>query len=297
MSELDDMALFAAVVKANGFTRAAAAIGTPTATLSRRISALEEKLGEQLLIRTTRSLQLTEAGRVFYGYCEKVVAQHEQARNALIDLRKEPVGHVCIAATFGSDLSWGSQLATLFLSRYPKISLEAILLPEQYDLNTLDFDVAMIHGTRPETRHLTRSIGDSTMTLCASPEYLARHGIPTQPDDLQSHSLIGCRLFTRHNILPTALADYFRQPRIICNELIIARQFALDGGGIAILPHVGINRHIAAADLQPVLPQLQFPLPMWLVMPANRANTRKVEVMINFFLSEARLSAPWHYRE
>lgn len=297
MSEIDDMTLFAAVVKANGFTRAAAITGTPTATLSRRISALEENLGEQLLIRTTRSLQLTEAGRVFYRYCENIAAQHEQARNALIDLRKEPAGHLCIAATFGSDQRWGGQLVASFLTRYPKISLEALLLPEQYDLEALEFDIAMIHGKKPETRHIIRCIGDSTMMLCASPEYLARNDIPTHPDDLYSHTLIDCRLFNRSDILPARLADYFKQPRVICNELISARQIALDGGGIAILPEIAIARHISAAELQPVLPSLQFPLPLWLVMPANRINTRKVEVVLSFFFSEARLSAPWQYRE
>lgn len=295
MMALDDMAVFAAIVKAKGFSRAAEVTGIPVATLSRRLAALEARLGEQLLRRTTRTMHLTEAGKLYHGYCETIIAQAEQATQALIDLREEPVGRLSLAGTFGSDISWGGQLISDFLQRYPQISIEANMLPEVFDLDTMEFDIAFVHGRKPSTRHVVHSIGEVTMILGASPSYLARKGIPEREETLTGHDIILCRPFTDPLYLPPVLQSSLKTCRLKCNEIIIARQSALDGCGIAWLPDVVVGHHLANGSLQTVLPAVTLSLPMWLIIPANRLTTRKVAVLLQHFMSWAKVSAPWRF--
>lgn len=295
MIALDDMVLFAAIVKAKGFSRAAEATGIPVATLSRRLAALEARLGEQLLRRTTRNMHLTEAGKIYHGYCETIIAQAEQASQALVDLREEPIGQLSLAGTFGSDISWGGQLISDFLQRYPRISIDATMLPEVFDIDALEFDIMFIHGRKPATRHEVHSIGEVPMMLCASPAYLARKGVPADEDALATHDIILCRAFTDPLFLPGVLHSALENCRLKCNEVIIARQSALDGCGIAWLPEVVVNSYLASGALQTLLPTLTYSLPLWLVIPANRLGMRKVAVLLQHFMSWAKVSAPWRF--
>ena len=190
MLSLDDMAIYAAVVRAGSFTAAARALGQPLSSVSRRVPQLETALGTQLLERTTRLLRVTEAGEVFYLHCQQLVAQAEEAERALQRLKQEPSGHLRMALPFSVDDSWATAVLSGFLAKYPKISVEATLRPGGVDPDDETMDVVFSFGARPETHHPVIPLGTPHIGLFASPRYLQRAGVPQSPADLSQHEMV-----------------------------------------------------------------------------------------------------------
>ncbi|MCG8673621.1 MAG: LysR family transcriptional regulator [Pseudomonadales bacterium] len=295
MTDLDDMGLFAAVIRAQSFTKAADMSGVPLSTISRRLANLEERLGVKLVERTTRKMQLTESGKIYYDYCETVVKQAEEARQALQDLRAEPEGHLVFAATVGSDDSWGTKMLSGFLQKYPKITLEAKVIPRDVDFEEVDYDLCFAHGAKPITRHMVQSLGTTTLSLCASPRYLAGIGVPTSIDDLVNYDFIGCDTFSWDEYRPTGCENVTLKSRITTSEILIARKSAVDGLGVAYLPNLAMTPQIKNGELQLILPEYKYDLPAWMILPKDKKIARKLEVFVQYFLAQAESSAPWNF--
>ncbi|OUR89085.1 hypothetical protein A9Q81_22460 [Gammaproteobacteria bacterium 42_54_T18] len=190
MHQFDNMALFAEVALTGSFTKAADKTGVPLSTISRRISELEEDIGIQLLRRTTRRLDVTDAGKVFLKHCQEVIQQGYQARQAIESLKEEPKGHIRMAAPFPPDDSWTARVISEFLKLYPQITLEHIRSNSAEDMDRLELDVMLVSGKRPETNHSLHDIGSIGMMLVGSPNYFVEHGIPKIPEDLSQHHLL-----------------------------------------------------------------------------------------------------------
>ncbi|MCG8314955.1 MAG: LysR family transcriptional regulator [Pseudomonadales bacterium] len=295
MNELDDMALFAAVVQAQSFTKAAENIDVPLSTISRRLANLEQRLGVKLMERTTRRLQLTESGRIYFDYCERVVNQAAEAKLALQNLREEPEGHLIFAATVGSDDSWGSELLSGFLQKYPKITLEAKVLSMDADFDAEEYDICFAHGQRPITRHQLLSLGTSSLKFCASHQYLSRRGMPIQVEDLLHHDMINCEPFAWDRYRPAGCESIQLPMRIKTSELLIARKSAVDGLGIAYLPDITLNEQLKTGEIQLILPEIQYEMPAWILLPRDKKIARKLEVFFQYFMTAAKQSAPWNF--
>src|SRR5688572_24112812 len=184
MFDLNDIIVFARVVEAGSFTAAARVLGMPKTTVSRRIAALESELGVRLIQRTTRSLNVTDAGRLYYEGSSRALRTIEDANLRLSEARAEPSGAIRISAPvgFGSHFLTGTVFD--FLAAYPKTRVELNLTDDQLNLVENGIDLAFRTGILPDSTLIARKLDAAHRILCASPDYLARHGVPALPADL-----------------------------------------------------------------------------------------------------------------
>ncbi|HZV64594.1 MAG TPA: LysR substrate-binding domain-containing protein, partial [Telluria sp.] len=189
--EPNDLLLFARIVDSGSFSLAAQRVNLPKSTVSRRISLLEAKLGERLLLRTTRKLTLTEFGASLLEHARKVVEEVEAA-GALVQHRQQaPSGRLRISMPADFANLGMHAVLTRFMEMYPAITLELDLSPRRVDLVAENFDIAIRMGELPDDSSLNaRQVALERMRLYAAPSYIARRGLPEMPDDLLKHELL-----------------------------------------------------------------------------------------------------------
>lgn len=293
MASLDDMALFAAVVRFGGFTAAARQLDQPLSSVSRRISQLESDLGVRLLVRTTRSLKMTEAGKVFFQHCQKMVEQAEDAQQALQRLQVEPSGHLRMALPFSVDDVWATTIVSGFLSKYPKINLETVLCVDGPPLDDESMDVIFAYGERPETHNLVVLLGKANMALFASPKYLQRAGTSQNLKDLEGRDMVRFAALPFDQYAPDDLRAMAFNYRISTNEVLMARLCCLDGLGIAWLPTITCVRHVSKGRLVRVLPEVYSEISLWLVCRNSSHSSLKVTLLVDYLRSMLGKQAVW----
>lgn len=190
---LPDVVLFVAVAGAKSFSRAAKALGMPVSTLSRRIADFESKLGIQLLVRSTRQVELTEPGARYFERCQLIVDAAQAAHAELRGQVDHPGGSLRISVTQDFALTYLTAMFADFSSRYPDVSFELDLTPRPVDLIGEGFDLAIRMGTLPDSQLFARRIGTSLLALYAAPAYLKRAGSPKSPADLSAHQCLRLR--------------------------------------------------------------------------------------------------------
>lgn len=187
---LDDIRIFAEVVRRGSFVKASQALDLPTSTVSRRVAELERGLGAALLLRSTRRLRLTEQGRHYYEACAGALEQLEQARLQLGQLQSEPQGQLRISASVPIGITLVQPWLEAFQLRYPKIRVELHLDNRYVDLLAEGFDLAFRGGPLDDSALRARRLRLLDYALVASPDYLQRMGRPTLPEDLTRHLCI-----------------------------------------------------------------------------------------------------------
>ncbi len=196
MRPIDDMRLFARLVELRSFTAVAATEQMARSLVSKRISRLEDHLGVQLLNRTTRRLELTEAGRTYYQYCEQVDVIRQEAEAAVGEIRQRPKGVLRLNAPvmFGQIVL--PRIITGFLAQYPDVHI-ALSLDDQYvDVIEGGYDLVIRIGNLKSSTLRARKVGATRLRIYAHERYLAAHGTPRQPQDLRDHN---CLLY-RHQV-------------------------------------------------------------------------------------------------
>ena len=190
MELLNDMALFVEVVKAKGFRSAAETLGMPNSTLSRRISALEKAIGLRLLHRTTRRIELTEAGQLYFERCKRIVDEARLAHEQLGGLLAEPTG--VLRASFPVDfaVTYLAPLIVEFSTRYPKLTFDFELTSRRVDLVSEPFDVAIRLGDSDDSQLIARRLATLGNYLYASPGYLARRASRARRTTLARHACL-----------------------------------------------------------------------------------------------------------
>lgn len=289
------MALFAEVVLTGSFTKAADKTGVPLSTISRRIGELEEDVGIQLLQRTTRRLDVTDAGKVFLKHCQEVIQQGYQAKQAIESLKEEPKGHIRMAAPFPPDDSWSAKVISEFLKLYPQITLEHIRSNSVDDMDRLELDVMLVGGERPETNHSVHDIGSIGMMLVASPNYLVEHGIPKEPEDLSEHLFVKFAQLPWNIYAPAPFNQVDIKSRFVTDDGEVARQLVTNGIGLAFIPKSIINRPLECGELIQVLPECEHELKCWMVISRNKQSNRKLIVYLQHIMEHAAQSAPWNF--
>lgn len=190
MDQLTRMAVFAAVVEAGSFTKAADRLGLSKSAVSKQISALEDRLGVQLMTRTTRRLGLTEAGESFYLACARVVAEADAAEREMSHRQSEPTGRLRVNAP----VSFGTQHLTVvlaeFLRAHPKLTLDVAFVDRYVDLVEEGWDVAVRIGNLPDSSLRARKICESRRVLAAAPAYWDARGRPAHPRELRDHACL-----------------------------------------------------------------------------------------------------------
>jgi DNA-binding transcriptional LysR family regulator len=285
---LQEMAVFARVVGAGSLSAAARELSVSTAVVSRRLAALESRLGVRLINRTTRSLHLTDEGASYLEACNRVLSDIEEADAAVAAGRGEPQGtlRVALPASFGNQHV--APLIPGFAARYPKVLL-ALSLSDRY-VNVIEegFDLAVRIAELEDSSLAARKLAPNRRVVCASPEYLRRHGTPRTPSEL-----------VQHNCLTTAAElamtwDY-RHPdgapgsvrvsgRYACDNWEVLRDWALAGLGVALKSTWDVRRHLEDGSLVPLLPGYTFAsdVAIWAVYPHRRHLSAKVRVFVDF---------------
>jgi len=260
---LRDMALYVEVVNARGFTRAAARLGMPASTLSRRVSTLERRLGLRLLNRTTRRVELTEAGAAYYARCAPLVEEallvHEQLAETVAVAR----GTLRLACSNDFATLYLPRLLVEFTRAHPAVNVALDLSPHAADLLAGDVDAALRMGTLADSALIARPIALLRIGLYAAPSYLDVAPAPEHPDALAGHMCVRMRSdpaqssWRLSRSAPQGHEASHRvavDGRFVANSIAMVRQLTLLGAGIGAIDERMARDDVAQGRLVPVLP-------------------------------------------
>ena len=285
MKLLNDMALFVEVAKAMSFRGAADAIGVPNSTLSRRVSALEKAIGLRLLHRTTRKIELTEAGQLYFERCKRIVDEASLAHEQLGEMLAQPSGVLRVSMPEGFANIFLAPLIAEFARDYPGISFEFDLSPRPVDLVSEPVDVAIRMGEPPSSNLIARQLARLPRYLYASPDYLAVAGEPLEPADLARHECI--RLRTAQSDTWALLQGNEKVEvtvggRFLLNSVGMIQRLATLHMGIAVLAKDIVTDDVASGRLRRVLADWQAtPIPVYAITE-TRLLPAKTERFIDF---------------
>ena len=293
MVDLNDIVVFARVVEAGSFTAAARLLAMPKTTVSRRIAALEREVGVRLLQRTTRSLNLTDAGRLYYEQSSLGLRTIEEANLRLAQARAEPSGTIRISAPVGFGGHFLIRAVVDFLALYPKTNVELRLTDDRLNLVEDGIDLAFRTGILQDSTLIARKLGSTHRLLCASPDYLARQGMPESPADLTHHQCViaGPSASGAHWLLegPRGQETVVVAGRFAANEMQAVVAAALAGFGVAQLPEAIAEGLIDDGRLQRVLGDYTTPAGgLHVLYPSSRHLSPLVKAFIE--LASERIS-------
>ena len=287
MELLNDMVLFVEVVKAMSFRRAADAAGVPNSTLSRRISALEKAIGLRLMHRTTRRLELTEAGKIYFDRCKRIVDEAKLAHEQLGDMLAQPTGVLRASLPVDFATAYLAPLIAEFASLYPGIKFDFDLTPRRVDLVTEPFDVAIRMGESPDSTLIARQIASLPAYLYASPRYLKKTEKLKKPTDLSKHECIGFRVGKSTTWTLNCSDDMSEfqvevTGRFQLNSVGMMRSLAALDMGVVLMPEAIVADEVTAGRLQRVLPLWQgAEIPVY-AMTETRLLPAKTQRFIEF---------------
>ncbi|GAA3531154.1 LysR family transcriptional regulator [Zobellella aerophila] len=255
MKHLDDFYLFVKVVQQGGFSHAAAELGLPTATLSRRISGLEQSLGCKLLSRTTRKLQLTEEGRRYFERLNPLLNEMEQVTGDIQGQSQTISGLIKIAAPVAISNTFLIDGITEFCLQYPQIRIDLLQSNDYTSLLDTDLDVVFFSGELPDSSLRARRLGEVQYGLFASPRYIEQYGTPTLPEELDQHHIIQCWPHRNWQLTHQDGRRFHLKPvaRLSVNQMHSAVKAAIQGLGIVNVPEHYVAHHRENGLLRPVL--------------------------------------------
>ena len=287
-SDADDLLLFARVMEAGSFSRAAERVHWPKSTVSRRIAALETRLGEKLLQRSTRKLALTDFGAGVLEHARVVAGEVDGALALALHRQQKPSGRlrVSMPADFAQNIA--VHMLSEFAIRYPEVQLELDLTPRRVDIIGEGFDLAIRMGDLAEDSQLAaRRLATTHWGLYASPDYLARVGEPMLPQALES--MHGLMLLSRTGeLVPWKLVREGGEPvvvrplqRTLANAPSLLAQLAEGGVGIAGIDRLLVTDALRLGRLQRLLPDWQLPgSTAWAVFPERRLMPLRTRVFL-----------------
>ncbi|MCI3950703.1 MAG: Transcriptional regulator, LysR family [Burkholderiales bacterium] len=260
-SDLNDFFYFAKIVMHSGFSSAAKALGIPKSRLSRRLAALEARLGVRLLQRSTRRLALTQAGRKLMQRCETMFEELETGIAEISELRRRPMGKLKVGCSMNAARVFLGSAVTGFVHRYPDVQVEVRLVGRELNLYEAEMDV-IFHVTPSvaDGHYVAKRLFESPQVLVASSVLLQRHKRITHPSDLcalPALHLLGAR---PRNIWVLqgpdgSIVEHTYQPRVTSDDLEVLHQAALRGAGVVRLPTLVCANDLAMGTLQVVLPE------------------------------------------
>ncbi len=293
-----ELEAFEAILRQGSFTAAARQLAVTPGAITRRLNALEARLGTKLLNRSTRRLSLTEPGRHYYAEVAPALAQILAAGERVHDLSAQPRGELRVSLPLNFGRLYVLPHLPEFLRRHPGIDLDLQLDDRFVDLIGAGFDAAIRVGALEDSRLVARRIAQTRRILVASPDYLARRGAPAAPGDLVEHD---CLHYTLFRDAPTWEFQREREPlrvpvrgRLKANYGLPLVQAALDGWGILQTATFAVAGELARGALVEVLPDWSLvPIGVHAVYPAREYRPRKVEAFIGFVEDKLGSPAVW----
>jgi len=286
MDRFDAMTVFARVVEAGSLSAAARSIPMSLTSVSRHLAALEQRLGTQLLRRTTRHLSLTDEGRLVYDRAKAILSELQEMEMTLSANRSEPSGRLRVSApVLIGRLLIAPQLPA-FLARHPLVDIDLLLIDRAVNLVEEDIAVAVRVGRLPDSSLVARQVGSVRRVVVASPAYLARRGVPRTPSDLAKHDTIFgmARSAAREwRFGPSQRGAVVRlSPRLLVDDVEALLQAAQAGRGIARVLSYQVRDEVASGSLVRLLQDFEPELlPVQLVTSSRSHMAPKVRVFLD----------------
>ena len=298
--DLNDTLIFVKVVEHGSFTAAARQLRLPKTTVSRKVQDLEQRLGAQLLQRTTRKLGLTEAGNVYYEHSQRIARELDEAESAVGQLQGGPRGWLRITAPYSVGITWIAPLLGEFHALHPEVRVEMLLSNESLDLISKEIDVALRVGTLPDSNLTARRLSVFRTQVYASPLYLERHGEPLHPDDLQHHRALAMQKQRRNGGYSWPLSDGKRtvdfavDPVLVANDPIALRGALLCGEGLMLCTDITVKAFAEMGQVRRVLagwtgPELDFNA----VFTRGSVPSPKVRAFVDFLVERLNFDADY----
>ncbi|MEK8025885.1 LysR family transcriptional regulator [Pseudaquabacterium rugosum] len=293
MDRYAEMQTFVAVVDAGSFVGAADALQMSKTAVSRVVGALETRLGTRLLQRTTRRLSLTPEGALFVERCRELLDGVRDAEAELSTRTGEVIGELRISAPVTFGLDHLAPLWPAFMARHPRLTLDVTLTDRFVDLVDEGVDLAVRIGQLQASSLVSRRLASTRLVLCASPEYLARHGTPRTPADLAGHTTFAYKLLASGDQWPFEGPDgpltVKVNPRMRSNSGDSCCVAALQHQGIVLQPSFMVGRHLASGALVELLADHRSrELGIHAVWPSRRQLAPKVRLMVEYLVAAFR---------
>ncbi|WCK05779.1 LysR family transcriptional regulator [Agrobacterium tumefaciens] len=280
-----EMQVFVAVVMEESFTAAAVRLETDKARVSRIVQRIEEKLGARLLNRSTRRLSVTEVGRDYFERASSILAAVEAAQAAVAQQSQEPKGRLKITATPEFGTTRVDDWIAAYLSKWPKVTVEAVYSIRFVDIIHEGIDVAIRIGTLQDSDLSARKLGEITYGLYAAPTYLREAPALRTIDDLKRHDLIMKTSSGRASwilVNGQATEKVSQAPRCALDNIVAAKNLTVSGLGVAQLPQFMAEPHVAEGSLVRLLPGwATVPMPVYAVFASTRYMDPKVRGFVD----------------
>lgn len=281
----DDMQILVKVVEAGSFTAAARELNLPKSSVSRKVTALERRLGVRLLHRTTRSLRLTAVGETYYERASRLLCELIDLESLVTGFGKEPVGNLRITCPSGF-VERNSLLFCDYLEAHPAVRLQLEETNRYVDLVAEGFDLAFRGGRAPDPSLTGHHLLTSETIIVGTPDYLDRAGRPQQIKDLAEHELL---LLSEHSTAEWTLGNGRLEHRVevvsrlSANTLRSLFRLTCDGVGLALLPALSCRPGLNDGTLERVLdPWVGKPAELWMIYPTERQMASSVRAFLSY---------------
>ncbi len=281
MSRWDGFDEAVAVADTGNFTNAARKLNVSTSHVSRAVARLEQHVGVQVFLRTTRAVTLTDTGRVLVDQFRRIIADRDEAL-AMLDLHGEPQGELRITCSIAMGERFVAPIVREYAQAFPRLSINLDLTNRIVDLVSEGYDLALRTGTLADSRLIRTRIATRRITLCASPAYLHDRGEPQSVDDLARHDCIQGTADAWQFVVAGETRTFRPRPRWRCNSGTAVADAAMAGMGICQLPEFYVLDHLRAGRLVELLAPLRHQdESVWGVYPQRRHLLPKLRQLID----------------
>ena len=299
MDRFAAMQVFARVVEAGSFAKAAERLGLSTSATSRQVAELEAQLQTRLLNRTTRRVSLTESGRAFYERSVQLLADLAEAEEEASSAAVVPRGTIRLTTSVNFGVRHVAPAIADFLARHGEVRFDVALSDRVVDLVEEGFDLAIRIGPPGADNLVARKLGETRLVPCASPQYLAEHGAPTTPEELARHNC-----FTYEYVSPRHVWRFRDRSgaeravrvsgRLHSNNGDLLAEVAARGGGIVFEPAFIVGPEVRAGRLVPLLQEFEpLPVPIYALYPSRKHLSAKVRRFVEFLAERFAQAQDW----
>ncbi|MDP2698930.1 LysR family transcriptional regulator [Thalassospira sp.] len=301
MSDFEDIQIFVRVAELGNLSGAGRELRHSAAVVSNRIARLEERLGVRLLNRTTRRVSLTTEGDVYYRHCLRILAEMEEAENAIANQKNTTRGPVTLTCPVAFGNKFVAPIIPKFVEKNPDVQMRLHLSDRLFDLLQDKVDVAIRIADLKESSLIVRKLASNRRVLVASPAYLKRHGTPVIPTDLLQHNCLLLRFPGSRQFQWVLNGPDTEGPVTLSvsgsmdsdNGEVLTR-WCLDGHGIALKSMWDVGDLIADGRLVTILPDYTPPAhAVYALYPENRYLPTRVRALVDFLVGEFGGTPPW----
>ena len=287
MDRFQEMQIFATVAQEQGFSAAARRLGLSAASVTRAVAALEQRIGTQLLIRTTRTVHLSEAGQRYLEDCRRILAEVQEAEDSAAGSHAQPRGQLTVTAPVLFGELFVTPLMTSYLTQYPDVSINALLVDRVVSMVEEGIDVAVRIGDLPDSNQHAIRVGEVRRVICGSPEYFSEYGRPVHPHALAGAPVVATSAIGQQRNWPFLDAgeplSVRPEPRLIVTANQAAITAACMGLGLTRVLSYQVASKIATGELEIVLAEFELPpLPIHVVYQGGRKAPARIRSFVDF---------------